>query len=248
MAQTSYTTNMAVSMAGLLADSRENTIESFAANGSVPFGYGVVGDPGDTKKVQLPSNDVATLVFDGDFVASNSIVITVNDVATDAVVFATDQDTTAEAVRAAIEGLSTVKSATLTDTGGDNRTFRIESVDDTAITVSEAITGGAGQATGTVTYSTDNILRGIAAKSHREQDADGTVEYKDGDAVNVVRQGQLWVPVTVAVTADDTAYIIASGADAGKFTNVSTNNIATGGKFRSSTTGAGLAKTDINLP
>jgi hypothetical protein len=248
MAQTSYSVQQADGFEGLLADARENTIESYAAVGAVPFGYGVVGDTGSDDKVTLPSNDVATIVWDADFVASNSIVVTVNGEATSGIAFDTDQATTIEAVRAAVEALSTVKSATRTDTGGDDRTLRIETVEDTEITVTEAVTGGAGQADGTITESTDNAFRGIAVHSHREPSAQNVAQFDDEDSVSTLTKGLIWVPVTVAVAADDDAYVIGSGSDAGKFTNVSSNNVATGGKFKSSTSGAGIAKVVINLP
>jgi len=70
---------------------------------------------------------------------------------------------------------------------------------------------------------------------------------KVNDAVNTIRQGQVWVETSAAVTADSDAYVDVAGG-IGKFTSSSSGNLATGGKFRSTTAGAGLAKLEINLP
>lgn len=249
MSQGAYNINMTEAFEGLLVDSRENTIESHPANGAIPFGYGVVSDPGDANEaVTVPGSDVATIVWDADFVTGNSITVTVNGESTGAVAFDTDHATTVEAVRAAIAGLSTVKEATRTDTGGDDRTIRIETVDDVEIAVTESVTGGASQASGTITESTDNIFMGVAVHTHKEPTNSGSARWEDTESVSVLRQGQIHVPVSVAVANLDLAYLIVTGANAGKFTNVSSGNLATGGRFRSTTSGAGIAKIDVNLP
>ncbi len=86
-------------------------------------------------------------------------------------------------------------------------------------------------------------FRGIAGHEHND---DG--EYANGEPVNVVRKAVIWVPVADAVVLNASAYIVASGATAGQFTDSSSGTIATGGKFRSSTSAAGRAKVEINLP
>ena len=179
-------------------------------------------------------------MFDGDFVTGNLITITVNGEATAAVPFNSDHDTTSADVLAAIQGLSTVDSASISD-GAVNREFTIESIGD-VIAVSETVTGGAGQVTGTPTFSSDDIFRGISLHTHKE---DGN--YAINDAVSVMRQGTAWVDTGVAVVADEAAYVDIVGA-LGKFTNVSAGNLATDGFFRSTNSGAGLAKLEINKP
>jgi uncharacterized phage protein gp47/JayE len=70
-------------------------------------------------------NGIATIVYDADFVTGNSISFTMNYQSISSVNFVTSHNNTIELLRAAIEGLSTVESAVLTDTGGDNRTIQI---------------------------------------------------------------------------------------------------------------------------
>lgn len=233
-----YDRNIPVSFAGLKVDSMEDHVESFAAAGDIEFGYPVGSEPGDTHYVAMVTKDNCSLLFDADFVTGNLINGTVNGVAWAEVAFDTDQATTAAALVAAINALDGVTCVQ----GGTNRTFLIEMDDSSTITVTSVVTGGASQAVGTPTYSSDNIFRGIALHQHNE-----AKKYQAKDTVSVMRKGKAWSEVSVAVTADETAYVdVAAGTK--KFTNVSTDNLATGGVFRSSTAGAGIAQVEINLP
>ena len=71
----------------------------------------------------------------------------------------------------------------------------------------------------------------------------GLASYDEGDGVSVLRAGRIWVEVDGAVAIDAAAYWDpASGA----FNSTSTDNVAvTGGRFVSSTSGAGLAILEI---
>lgn len=242
MSQTSYANESAASFAGLKADSRFDTVESFIALYAMDYGRAAGGEVGNVTEVHTPVLDVGTLLFDADFVTGNSITITVNGVAGAAVPFDTDHATTSAAVLASIQAIAGVTSASISDPGTD-REFTIET-EGVAITVAEAITGGASQATGSVDYTTDknDIFRGITLHQHNEAGV-----YAAKAAVNVLRQGVVWVETSKAVTADSDAYVDLAGG-IGKFTDTSTNNLATGGKFRSTVAAAGLAKLEINLP
>lgn len=101
------------------------------------------------------NTDVIT--FSGDFVASNSIVATVNGVALDPVVFTTDQATTIALVAAAIAAVPAVASATVTDTQEITVVFNVGSsnVVDSVVT-----TGGVSQPTADIVASED-ALTGI---------------------------------------------------------------------------------------
>lgn len=245
MSQTSYSQYMGSAYAGMKADSRFDEVESFAADGAIPFGRGVGAESGNVDTVTLPKKDNAKLVFDADFVTSNKINLKVNGESITEVDFDTDHDTTADALVAAIAALSGV-TCSLDSTDTDNRTFDIET-DGDEITVSDvAVTGGSSQAGSSVTYSGDDIFRGIALAEHKEQDSSGVAQYNDKDAVSVLRKGVAWVETSGAVTADQTAYVDLAGK-IGKFTATSTNNMTTGGKFRSTISAAGLAKVEIDL-
>ncbi len=74
-------------------------------------------------------------------------------------------------------------------------------------------------------------------------------EYRDTDAVNTLRRGRVWVEVTAEVAAGEDAYVdVETSGEEGKFTNVSTSNLATGGVFRTGADVGELAIVEINLP
>ena len=79
-------------------------------------------------------------------------------------------------------------------------------------------------------------------------------EYRDTDTVSVMRRGRVWVEVTAEVAAGETAYVdVITAEEDGKWTNVAddgagTDNLATGGVFRSAADAGDLAIVEINLP
>ncbi len=70
-----------------------------------------------------------------------------------------------------------------------------------------------------------------------------------GDDVTLITKGSVAMTVVTAVTvaAGEPAYVVATGADAGKVTNVSTSNIATGAVFGSAKKNDNLAIVRIDL-
>lgn len=55
MAQLSYALNMVQAMAGMLADLARSLVDSFAAEGIVRFGYGVIAGTDASKQVKVPA-------------------------------------------------------------------------------------------------------------------------------------------------------------------------------------------------
>lgn len=241
MSQTSYAINMPAYFAGMKADARFDEVISRQAGETIPFGRAVAAEAGNVNSVVLPKNDNAQIVFDADFVTSNTIDLDVNGVSITQVTFTTDHDTTAGLLVAAIAALTGV-TCTLNASDANNRTFDIET-DGVAITISNiVVAAGASQAGSAVTYSADDVFRGISLHTHKELGY-----YAVTDMVSIGTKVVAIVETSVAVTADDTAYVDLSGA-IGKFTNVSTNNMTTGGKFLTTIAAAGLAAVQINLP
>ncbi len=244
MPQLAYNQDMTEAYAGLKVDSRFDHVETGQAEGVIPFGYPVGAEAGETVKVSTFAKDNCALVFDIDFEASNKINGTVNGVAWVEVDWTTDQATTLALLVAAIDAMTGVSASS-----SALKTVDIEMDASVTITVTSVVTGGSNQAVGTPTYSSDNVFRGIALHKHREPSgvAQTDAQYANTEAVSVLRQGAAWGECSVAVTADETAYVDIAAATA-KFTNVSTNNLTTGGKFRSTIAAAGVAKVEINLP
>lgn len=94
-------------------------------------------------------------------------------------------------------------------------------------------------------------FRGVAKSTWaQEQDLTGEGQYKDKAAVNVVKQGVIWVEVNGDVVVDGAAYFVFTpGADLGKFRGDDTAaSIVPTGVFRSSASSGELAILEINLP
>lgn len=78
-----------------------------------------------------------------------------------------------------------------------------------------------------------DVFEGAVVTNVHELDMDGNVVLKKGDSCSVMRYGRVWVRVDEAVTiaVNDAAYLTATGAKAGLFTNASTGAIDVHGKF-----------------
>jgi len=245
MSQTAYNILMGQSFAGMKADARFDVVESALAFLAVNFGRAVASEAGEAD-VHMPVRDKGVLTFAGsDFVASNQITATINGVAAAMVPYTVDHATTATNLLAAITAHPAVTGATKDGTG---KIFTIESKG-VASTLAAVVIGGSTQPAATAEYLTamDEVFRGIALHRHMQNGVTPNAAYSKNDVVDVLRRGKAWVETSVAVTADDDAYVDMAGG-IGKFTNVSSNNLATGGKFRSTVGAAGLATVEINLP
>lgn len=83
--------------------------------------------------------------------------------------------------------------------------------------------------------ASDGILLGIAQRT--------TISggYEEGDAVNVVKKGRLWVKVSGEVTAGATAYV----DDTTGLPTATAGTAITGGVFKSNASGGELAELEI---
>lgn len=106
--------------------------------------------------------------------------------------------------------------------------------------------GGAVQiVTDTTVVATAASVYGVAIQHPllTLSDSTGEAAYADGDGVSILTQGRIWVQVDGAVAINGQAYWDVA-ADA--FNSTATDNfIVTNGRFKSSTTGAGLAILEI---
>jgi hypothetical protein len=223
---------------GIGPDGRIEGGWSCKESAGIEFGDPVFGYVGDSVSCYKFKLDTGKLVFDGDFVTSNVITITVNGVDAAAVTFDTDHDTTAALVVAAVAALDGVECV-LDSTDTDNRTFLIQVKGETAV-VAEAITGGAGQVTGTATYFSSQVFLGVALF---DQNQPKLYEYQD--AVNVMASGELWVQPVVAVEAMQVAYVDNAATDIGEFT-ISGSGVQVDAEYRSNASADGLARLRVN--
>lgn len=224
--------NMTAKLAGL-KQGLDSRVESRPAVAQIVYGVAVMGRLGDNK-VDAYRLD-GKLVFDADFVASNSIVITVNGTAVTAVVFDTDQATTMTALKAQIEADIAGASVALTDVAGDNRTL-VVSIPGSDVVLTEAVTGGDSQATGTATQENNQVFVGVSLRTQKEYN--GENYYSVNEAVNIMKEGWITVEAAEAVNENGVVYIKTSGADKGKFGASGTEVV--GAKFRETLGAAGL--------
>ncbi len=95
------------------------------------------------------------------------------------------------------------------------------------------VTGASAGASVKVPSATSDVFEGVAVWKAHEADKDGTVTIAQGEALSIMRFGRIWARVddSVTIAANDKVYLIATGDNAGCFTNVATSNIAVSGRF-----------------
>lgn len=249
-----YQNELDVAINGQIANLQDSVIKTRNAQQAIGFGKAVVkGTTGGTD-VKNIFKDKVSVTYSEDFVDSNSIPMTVNGVAITPVVYATSHAATFAALIAAIDALSGVSCV-----AGTDREILI-TIDDAAsnITVSDyAVTGGDGQPTLTIAYTSTAVFEGVSVLRHGQPvTVGGNDQYEINDAVNVMTRGCIWVYVVATVAYGDDAYAFndkAYTANQGQFTNSSSGNLAvSSGKFRSAAAGTTstpvLALLELNLP
>jgi len=233
---TSYPLDMPSPFAGALADIGPVDKKSGTALKTIEFGTAVVSEAG-SNNVATPVNDVATLTFSADLITGNKTNLKVNGVSMAEVTYGTSHNATMTAIAAALSAMTGV-SASVTAA----RVITVKT-DHVEIVIADAlVTEGSTQATITPAYTHDNVFRGVAMHTHCTSG-----KYLENDAVPYITKGRIQAVVSEAVAIDDAAYVDLSPVG-GKFCKTSSTNLATGGKFCSATSGAGIAILEINLP
>lgn len=248
--QTDYNSYLTEAFAGMVVNSyqpRDILSRAVEETDGIDFGYGVVKGTDKTKQVSLPHSEVITLTLNADLITGNKVNGSINGEAITEVDFDTDHATTMTALAAAIAALDGV-TASVTAA----RVITVVVANQDGLAEDFLVTAGVSQATITPTYSTADIFAGVMVHEHvmARSTVDGSevAKYFNKHAANVLDEGIIWVPVTEAVAVDDTAYVIATGSNRGKFSKTSAvTSISTTGKFKSATAGAGLAQLKIRL-
>lgn len=99
-----------------------------------------------------------------------------------------------------------------------------------------------------------NTLRGVSLYQDVKEPIKGLPRFKVGDAVPVLRKGQVWVPVVTAdVATDQIPFVVHSGGDAGKIRGTAGAGPdgtipAAGCRVIKGAVAGGLALVEINLP
>jgi hypothetical protein len=220
-------------------DSQEK-IGSGVGQEIINFGAPVFGFVGEEDKVYNAHQDKVTLTLDGDLVAENKYTVVVNDVTVE-VTYGGSHAATMTALINAINtsvDIDALGGSIAAEPGGSNRIIVIKAKG-LDLTVTGAVTLGGGQANVAVANSTWGTFLGIAGFLQTGGVSYGveTSAYQINDMINIIEKGERWVPVSVAVSDKQPAYVIYTpGATQGKFTNVSANNYDCGCYFRSNRT------------
>lgn len=93
---------------------------------------------------------------------------------------------------------------------------------------------------------TGGTVVGVALRAQLANDG-ATNQYPIGETVAVMRWGTVWLEAASAVAKEADAYIVASGGDQGKITDVSTDNLGPVGKFLESGADGDLVKVELSL-
>jgi hypothetical protein len=224
-------------------------IETGAAQEDIGFGEPVMSFVGDEEEVYALHADHVLITLDADLVASNVITTVVNGTSV-ATTYATSHAATMTAHIAAINANGTIAALGddfLAAPGDTNRKIdlKVKGVD---LTVTCAVTLGASQAGVTVATDTWGMFKGVAIfkQTGGADYGAGTSGFKQYDAVDILAEGDVWVPVAAAVSANDPAYIvIAAGADQGKFTDSASATYNMGGFFRTNRNSQNLAVLEV---
>jgi hypothetical protein len=273
MPQLTYSLVKDAGFAGLLADSSPHDIDSLVAVEEIIPGNAVVKCKAATldASCRLPIIDGVVALDDaGTFTAGTIAATVVYNVPNGASVsttytqaFGTDKATSMAALAAKIAANAGVDTCVYSD--GSHTITLVSNADYNLSLFTIDVTGITGTMTITsYTYSSSDVIYGIASHNQKEQEADGTVSLLPGDMVNVMKKGKVFTYTEELVTSNDPVYcrVYPNGATKlrGQFLKtaaaetISSVHIygkiscAYGFKFRKTTTAAGLTVIEINLP
>lgn len=254
-----YQNELDSAIAGQIATCEDRNIKSRNAQQAIKFGRAVV--KGTTAGVDVKNifQSKVSVTYSVDFVASNSIPFSVQIGSATAlsitpVVYAASHAATFAALIAAIDALAGVSAVAGT---GREIIITVDNAVDNITVSNYTVTGGAGQPTLTIAYSSIDLFEGVAAIRHGQPAIiDGDDQYEINDVVNVLTKGVITVEVVASVVYGDSVYVYldkTNPTNQGQFTNSSSGNLAvSGAKFVSAASGStstpALAKIEFNLP
>jgi hypothetical protein len=212
----------------------KDNVRTYCAGENIYPGDPVFGMVGDERVCYGAHINAVTLTASAALITGNKVVVTVNGKALPEVAFISSSAATLAAVVQTIELDDDLSALDITAFVIDGLAIGIVGPG-INITASAVVTGGSSQAAFTATSDTNMKFLGVA--EHTELGfKEGVGFYPPTHAVNVMDFGEIYVPVAEGVSPLDKepAYIILSGSEAGKFTNVAAENYDSGAFFHSS--------------
>jgi hypothetical protein len=211
----------------------KDNVRTYRAGEKIYPGDPVFGMVGDELTCYGAHINAITLTASGALVTGNQVAVTVNGKALTAVPFTNNIADTLAAIVQAIELDDSLSDQGITASVLEGTNALIIIGPGISITAGAVVTGGESQATFTSTADTSMKFLGVA--EHTELGfKEGVGYYPPAHAVNVMDFGEIYVPVADDASPADKepAYIILSGADAGKFTAAADGNYDSGAFFR----------------
>lgn len=214
-------------VAGLI-QSRAPKVSTGIAQESMTAGLPVFSYTGSGDKVWKLKADVSSLLLSADLSASNSTVITVNGVASAAVVYATSHTATMDAIVNAVKAIPGVEAVR---DSSNARTILIRTKGLTA-TASGVVSGGSAVTVTPTNGLFGQVFRGILALEHVVPTTQGgSATFVQYDAVPVAASCEMWVQAAAGVDSNEKAYVdaatgafAASGQDVGVRCKISRNS------------------------
>lgn len=210
--QTVYNFLMNVASAGQLYDiGFIDVISPVNPYNYIPTGIGVSKVIGADYQVQLPQQNIATVVSSVNLlVTGNSTVVTLNGVALTPVVYATSNAATMTAIATLIAAQPNILSAVSNGT----TTITITASPGYPVTATFVTTSGSSQPTWTTTLSNNVDFYGISIYIQNQQNllgiggngSAGPSPYVPGMPVSTLRRGRIWVTTETTVTSDSPVY------------------------------------------
>jgi len=205
--QLSYSQEIGIAVAGLLADSGINDKNSFRAEEVIAFGLGLIKSVGEDSVVRLPLRNVCTILDDAGTYSSGTFVCTVNGTAI-SVAYDSDADTTLTAVAAAIQALTFILTAVRSN--GDNTIVVTaeENIDLVIGTISGLI---GGMVITSQLYTVTDTFLGISVKTGDIEQGNRLLDINDQSVITFANDA-LTTSDTVTVTVNGVALTVVTYA------------------------------------
>jgi hypothetical protein len=211
----------------------KDNVRTYRAGERIYPGDPVFGMVGDELTCYRAHVNAVTLTASAVLVAGNTVTVIVNGKALPPVAFISSSEETFAAIVQGIllDGDLSEQGITAFVVDGANAIGIVGP--GISITTSAVVSGGESQAT--FTAAADTTMKFLGVAEHTELGfREGVGFYPPTHAVNVMDFGEIYVPVAEDATPSDKepAYIVLTGTDAGKFTDVADSNYDSGAFFR----------------
>jgi hypothetical protein len=223
----------------------KDNVRTYCAGEKIYPGDPVFGMVGDELNCYGAHINAITLTASEALVTGNKVSVTINDKALPVVEFINSSDETLAAIVQIIELDEDLSEMGIT-------AFVVEGANaigivGPGITITAIATVSEGESQATFTTADDTNMKFLGVAEHTELGfKEGVGFYPPTHAVNVMDFGEIYVPVAEGASPSDKepAYIVLSGDDAGKFTDVVSGNYDSGAFFRGNAED-GLARIEL---